>query len=88
MKTARLDTRITEEQKRLYEQAVVLGHFTSLTEFLTAAADKEAEHIIQNYEKLHMDKEDRKLFVEMLLTPPKPNETLRKAAQDYKKSLS
>lgn len=88
MKTARLDTRITEEQKRLYERAVALGNFASVTEFVTSAADKEAQHIIQHHKELILSEEDRKLFIETLINPPAPNKALKKAVQDYTKALS
>lgn len=87
MKTSRLDTRITPEQRALYEHAAALGNFSSLTEFLTAAADKQAEEIIQKHKELVLNEKERELFIDLLLNPPTPNEALRQAASDYKSCL-
>lgn len=87
MKTSRLDTRITPEQRALYERAAALGNFPSLTEFLTAAADKQAAEIIQRHEELVLNEKERDLFIDLLLNPPAPNEALRQAASDHKSHL-
>ena len=88
MKKARLDTRITEEKKKLYARAAALGNFAAVTEFVTSAADKEAAHIIQRHQELAMSENDQKVFIEALLNPPAPNKALKKAAQDYRKVVS
>lgn len=87
MKTSRLDTRITPKQRALYERAVALGNFASLTDFLTAAADKQAEEIIQHHEELVLSEEDRELFIDLLINPPQPNDALRQAVEEYNNSL-
>ena len=87
MKTSRLDTRITPKQRALYERAVALGNFSSLTEFLTAAADKRAEEIIRRQEELVLSEEDRELFIDLLINPPQPNDALRRAVEEYNNHL-
>lgn len=87
MKTSRLDTRITPEQRALYERAAALGNFSSLTDFLTAAADKQAEEIIQQHKELVLNEKERELFIDLLLNPPAPNDALRQAASAYKSRL-
>ncbi len=87
MKTSRLDTRITSEQRALYERAALMGNFASLTDFLTSAADKQAEEIIQSHKALLLDDEDRELFIDLLINPPEPNEALRRAVDEYNDEL-
>lgn len=87
MKTSRLDTRITPEQRELYERAVALGHYSSLTEFLTSAAEKCAKEIIAEHEQLVLSENDKAFFIDLLENPPQPNEALRQAAQDYSNIL-
>ncbi len=87
MKTARLDVRITEEQKNNYQYAASLSNYSSLTEFVVAAIDQFSEKVIREHEIMELTKRDREIFVEALLNPPEPNEKLRKAAEKYQKSM-
>lgn len=87
MKTSRLDTRVTPEQRALFERAAALGNFSSLTEFLTAAAEKEAREIIEHHEKMYLSQVDTELFINLLIDPPEPNEALRKAVEEYNESF-
>lgn len=87
MKTSRLDTRITPEQRALYERAAKLGNYSSMTEFLTDAATRQAREIIEHHEQLSMSKKDMAFFINLLIDPPKPNEALRHAVEEHSKSL-
>ena len=85
-KQERLEARIPEAQKRLLEHAASLRG-TSLTDFVIASAQKEATQTIKDFEMLTLVDEARKVFIDALLNPPAPNETLRKAADRYKQQV-
>jgi uncharacterized protein (DUF1778 family) len=89
MKTAiktRFDARLTGEQKALFEQAAQLSGSRSLTEFVLAAAAREADRVIgDNQVRLLSSQADKAVFFKALLNPPVPNDRLKKAAAKYKK---
>jgi uncharacterized protein (DUF1778 family) len=61
---------------------------TSLSDFVLASAQKEATQTIQDFEMLTLCNEDREVFINALLKPQAPNETLRNAADRYKKYMN
>jgi uncharacterized protein (DUF1778 family) len=82
---ARFDARISVKQKKFFEYAAALGGYKTLAAFIFQAAEAEAQRIVEKHNVIIASEEDRKLFFDALVTPPKPNEKLRKAAQWYKK---
>ena len=82
----RFDARLTNEQKALFEQAAQILGSRSLTEFILAAASREADRVIgDNQVKLLSTKADHEVFFKALMNPPAPNDRLKKAAAKYKK---
>jgi uncharacterized protein (DUF1778 family) len=79
----RVEIRATSEQKRLLERAAEIRG-TTLTGFILNQAQEAATATIQEFELLELRNEDRRLFVETLLNPPKPNNALRAAAARHK----
>ncbi len=79
----RVEIRATSEQKRLLERAAEIRG-TTLTGFILNQAQEAATATIQEFELLELRNEDRRLFVETLLNPPKPNSALRAAAARHK----
>ncbi len=79
----RVEIRATSEQKRLLERAAEIRG-TTLTGFILNQAQEAATATIQEFELLALRNEDRRLFVETLLNPPKPNTALRAAAARHK----
>ena len=79
----RVEIRATSEQKRLLERAAEIRG-TTLTGFILNQAQEAATATIQQFELLELRNEDRRLFVETLLNPPKPNSALRAAAARHK----
>jgi uncharacterized protein (DUF1778 family) len=86
-KEERLEVRIPKALKRVLEYAASLRG-TSLSGFILASAQKEATQTIQDFEMLTLCNEAREVFVNALLKPQAPNETLRKAADRYKKHMN
>lgn len=84
---ARFDTRLTHEQKLMFEQAAALGGFRTLTEFVITAVQKHARQIIAEKEAFLVTEQDREIFFQEMLNPRDPNEYLVAAAQKYKQAL-
>lgn len=81
-KTQRLEARITEEQKALFQRAADLEG-RSLTSFVVASLQQAAEETIHRHEVIELSPRDSISFVEALLNAPEPNENLRAAARRY-----
>lgn len=84
---ARFDARLPKEQKEFFEEAVMLGGYRSLSDFVISSAMEKAKIIVEERKTLLASKRDRELFFNALLNPPKPNEKLKAAARRYKQSL-
>lgn len=70
---------MTSEVKELIERAAQLRG-TSVTDFVVASTQQAATATIQELERLRLQDEARKVFVEALLDPPAPNKAARTAA--------
>ena len=82
----RLDARVTREEKELIETAASLRG-TSASDFVRMATKEAALNIIREHEVLTLDQEEKKVFVEALLNPPKPNNNLIAAVRRYKREI-
>jgi uncharacterized protein (DUF1778 family) len=82
-KTARLEARITDEQKALFQHAADLTG-RSLTEFVVSSAQEVAARAVREHEVLTLSGRDRQVFVDALLKPNPPNKRLRQAARRYR----
>jgi uncharacterized protein (DUF1778 family) len=85
-KEARLEARVTPEQKRLIARAAALRGF-SVTEFVVASAQQAASNAIKEFELLTLHDRAREVFVNAVLHPPSPNKAARTAARRYKKQM-
>lgn len=83
---ARLEARISPEQKALLQQAAFLSGRT-LSEFVVATAQEAASKVIQEHETIRLSRAEQIAFVAALLDPPKPSARLRKAAAKYRKQV-
>lgn len=86
MKTAakaRFDAKLPKEQKEFFEYAARLGGFRTLTEFVLHSVKEKAQSIVDNYNQILAMKQDQEIFFEAILTPPAPNEKLKRAASRY-----
>jgi len=86
-KIARLEARITLEQKGLISRAAELQG-RSLTDFVVACACETATRTVREHETMTLSARDRKVFVAALLHAPAPALRLRKAARRYKQLRS
>jgi uncharacterized protein (DUF1778 family) len=82
-RTARLEARLTEEQKALFQHAADLTG-RSLTEFVVTSAQEVAARAVREHKVLTLSGRDRQVFVHALLKPGPPNKRLRQAAKRYR----
>ena len=82
-KVARLEARVSPEQKQLFERAADLQG-RSLTEFVVRSAQEAAQEAIKEHELMSITSCDAKVFVSALLKPPAPSKRLKQAAARYK----
>ena len=82
-KVARLEARITVEQKQFLERAAYIQG-RSLTEFVFSSAQEAARAAINEHELMSLTARDTKAFVNALLKPSSPGKQLQRAAARYK----
>lgn len=83
LRAERVEIRMTPAQKRTLERAAKLRG-SSVTDFILNLVQPAAKAAIQESEILELRNEDRRVFVEALLNPPKPNKALRSAVARHK----
>jgi uncharacterized protein (DUF1778 family) len=86
-KTARFDTRWTNEQKEFFEYASTLGGFGSLTEFVFTSVQERAKKIVEEHNMILASDKDKKIFFDAIMNPSKPNKKLKTAAAKYKQKF-
>lgn len=85
-KTARLEARITKDQKALFQRAAALTG-RSLSDFVVGSAQEVAARTLREQEAMALGARDREAFVAALLEAPEPGPRLREAARRYKEAL-
>jgi uncharacterized protein (DUF1778 family) len=86
-KTARLEARVTEEQKQKIETAAYLRGQT-ITEFVVSVLAETSIETIKKYETLELTEQDRACFIEALLNSPVPSDKSIADAQWYKQLIN
>jgi uncharacterized protein (DUF1778 family) len=81
---AKLDTRLPKQQKEFFKKASVLGGYRNLSDFIIQAAQEKAKEIIMEREQIIASERDSEVFFKAIMNPLKPNNSLRKAAGQYK----
>ena len=79
---ASVRTRIPEELKQRWQGAAALRGQT-LTDFIIVAANKEANEIYLQEERIALSREGQMKLAEMLLNPPELPEVMKKLLKDY-----
>jgi len=82
-RAARFDTRLSFEEKDLFERAAELGGYRNLSDFIISASIKEADKIIESNERIIASNRDKKIFFDALINPAEPNENLISAKNEY-----
>lgn len=85
VRSERLETRITAEQKDLIERAAALQGRT-VTDFVLASVQDAARRAIEEHGRIALSLEDSKAFVQLLLDPPPVNDRLRETVRRYRQA--
>ncbi|MCE2798430.1 MAG: DUF1778 domain-containing protein [Planctomycetaceae bacterium] len=85
-KSARIETRVSHEQKELIERAAAFSGRT-VSEFVLTHVAVAAKKVIDEHEKLHLDQVQSRILVDALLAPKKPNKKLKLAMEDHRKQV-
>ena len=80
----RFDTRLSKEQKYIFEKAAALGGYRNLTSFIIVTVQNRANEILKEQEQIIASNKDSEIFFEALTNPIQPNSALFLAAQEYK----
>ena len=84
--TARLEARISAEQKQLIDLAAAYEG-RSVSDFVVHTVQQAAQAVVREHETLRLNRRQSELFVTALLDPPEPNEAFRKAAKEYRRRV-
>lgn len=85
--TARLEARISKELHDTLKRAAALQNRT-VTDFVIAAVQKEAENVIEQTEVIKLSLADQRHFAEALLSPPKATPALKRAFTRHRKLVA
>jgi len=85
-KSARLETRVSPEQKELIERAAAYTGRT-VSDFVVNHLEDAAKKVVDDYERIHLNQAQSKALVEALLSPKKPNKKLKLAMEDYRQRV-
>lgn len=83
-RNARLETRVSSDQKNLFQRAAALSGRT-LSEFVIDSTQEAAARIINEHEIIRLTREEQEAFVAALLSPSAPGARLTRAARNYRK---
>lgn len=78
-RTTRLEARISPEALAIVRRAAEIQG-RSLSDFVVSAAQEAAQRAIEEAQVLRLAVEDQQTLAAALLSPPEPNEALRRAA--------
>ena len=84
---SRLNFRLPIELKEKIERAAVVSGVT-VTDFAISALVNSADNVLEKHQNRILSDRDRDIFLAMIENPPEPNETLKKAVQEYKKRVT
>lgn len=84
IRAARLDIRLNPQAKKKIEQAAIVSH-QSVTDFVVTSLLRASEQALERQEIIRLTNRDRDLFLAALEADVRPNKTLRKAAQRFKR---
>jgi len=79
---ARLEMRVAPEQKAFFSRAAALRGLT-LTDFAIDTLQAAAVRTVEEYNLLRLAVEDQQMFVDAMMNPPAPTDTLTRAAERY-----
>ncbi len=87
VRSERLETRVTADQKNLIEHAAALQGRT-LTDFVLTSVQEAARRTIEEHQRLDLSLRDGQAFVDALMNPQPVNDRLRDTVQRYRRAMS
>jgi uncharacterized protein (DUF1778 family) len=87
MKTARLEARLTEDQKELVARAAGYQG-VSQTDFVLMAVLDEARRVVREQGVVELSLEQSRRVAEAMISPPEPNPALRKAFAEHRAKVT
>lgn len=81
LKQSRLEVRISQSDKKIFEKASRISGHKTLTGFVTYIVKKQAKEIIEENEKILASERDKEVFFNAILANNKPNDKLKSAAK-------
>ncbi|HYI14145.1 MAG TPA: DUF1778 domain-containing protein [Thermomicrobiales bacterium] len=82
-KAARLEARITPDQKELIERAAALSG-RSMTDFIVSAVESAAAETIRTHQVMRLTLDDTAALLKSLENPPEPSERMLRLAARYR----
>lgn len=84
--TARIEARISPNLHAIIKRAAEIQGRT-LSDFVATATQEVARRTIEQAEIIHLTMDDQQRFADVLLSPPSPSPTLRRAMARHDKLL-
>lgn len=82
-RTARIEARIAPDALLVVKRAAELQG-RSVSDFIVAAAQAEANRTIEETQIIRLSVEDQRAFADAILNPPPPNDAMKRAASAYR----
>jgi uncharacterized protein (DUF1778 family) len=86
-RSARLEARVTKDQKTLIERAAAYQG-RSVSDFVVGALADAAKTVVEEHELIRLNPAESRRFVELLLNPPEPNAALKAAARKWRRTVT
>jgi hypothetical protein len=83
VKDKRIELRLSESEKEIFQKAQELSGEKSLSSFVVRIVKKEAEAIVANRNKVLASERDREIFFNAVFAELEPNQNLREAAKRH-----
>ncbi|MBS1204517.1 MAG: toxin-antitoxin system, antitoxin component [Proteobacteria bacterium] len=80
LKKQRIDLRLTDEDKKMIEEAAAMTNQT-VTQFLVNSASERAAEVIEQHRRLILSVESWNRVMDAIENPPAPNDKLKRAAK-------
>jgi uncharacterized protein (DUF1778 family) len=85
LRDQRIETRVTSEQKSLFEHAAALQGQT-VTDFVLSSVQSAARRAIEEHQQFELSARDSEAFVKALLDPAPVNDRLRETVRRYREA--
>ena len=83
-KDERIETRVSSDDKRIFQKAQKLSGDKSFSSFIVRIVKKQAEEIVTKYDRIIASERDREKFFDAVFGDSKPNKILLEAAKNFK----